>query len=127
MGHAAAFEGSMTKHLILLIVVVTSVNAVIFSSKGGCGSFLAVPLMFGWDIVKVCAGHLFADNHFYIVAATGSFLGACVLAILLAIIGAVARKKGRLVSPRTLAYLFIFGGLIYIGLSLLPYPQGPCF
>lgn len=117
----------MKKHVLLLILFVTPVNAVMLASKGGCGTFLALQLMFGWDIVRICAGHLFADNHFHVVAATGSLLGVCVLAMFLAIIAAVARKKGSLISPRRLAYLFILGGILYIGLSLLPYPEGPCF
>ena len=105
---------------------VTLANTVIFSLIGGCGFFYTVPMVVGWHIIRMCCGSFFADNHAHIVATVSAFLSACFLAGFLAAIAAAARKKGRLASQAGLASLFIIGGLLYIGLGLLRYPEGPC-
>jgi len=108
------------------MVIVTLVNAVLFTTRGGCGMFLALPLLAGWSIVAVFFGHFFADNHAHIVTVLGAFVSACFLAAALAVIAAAGRKAGRFASRRSLTALFIVGGLVYIALGLLNYPEGPC-
>jgi hypothetical protein len=77
MGYTIAGERAMKKHALLLVLFITPINAVIFSSKGGCGIFLALPLIAGWHLINMCCGPSFADNHSNIVAATGAVVGAC--------------------------------------------------
>jgi len=116
----------MKKNILLTMVIITLVNTVIFTTRGGCGMFLALPLLAGWSIVAVCFGHFFADNHVHLVTTVGAFVSACFLAVALAVIAAVGRKAGRFASRRSLTTLFIVGGLVYIALGLLNYPEGPC-
>lgn len=116
----------MKKHILFFVLLVTPVNAVIFETRTGCGTFLAVPLLLGMQMISSCCGERFANNHLYVVAATGSFVGACLVAALLAVGAAVLRKKGRLTSARSLVVLFVVVGILYIALSFLNYPQGPC-
>jgi hypothetical protein len=116
----------MKKYLIIFVLMVTPINAVIFTRRTGCGTFMAVPLLVGLQIVSSCCGERFADNHPYITAAAGSFVGACFVAALLTVIAAVLRKRGWLTSPFGLAVLFVVVAILYVALGFLNYPQGPC-
>ena len=116
----------MKKHVLLFILFVTPLNAIIFATRGGCGTFVAAPLLLGWHMMSFCLGGSYADNHLYLVAALASFTTACFVAAILGLIAVVLRKKGRLASPRSLTIVFVAVAVVYIGLGLLNYPQGPC-
>jgi hypothetical protein len=116
----------MKNHLLLFILLVTPVNTVLLVTRGGCGTFVAAPLLLGWHITSSILGKSFADRHTFLVAASGAFVTACFVAAIVGVIATILRKKGRLASARSLAILFVLAGVVYIGLGLLNYPQWPC-
>jgi len=112
---------------LLLVVSVALVNTIVFSAVPGCGTFRAVPLAIGWHLVDSVRGGLFADRHTHLVAAVSALLSACFLAVLMSILGLIARKMGWLASPQGLSKLLAGAAFIYVILGLLPIPVGPCF
>jgi hypothetical protein len=117
----------MKTQLLAVVVCVTLVNTLVFTVTSGCGILQGLPLALGWHVVSICLGAFFADNHAHIVAAVGALLGACFLAGLLWLVALTARKRGHLASRGSLAKLFTIGTVVYLVLSLLPIPIGPCF
>ena len=121
-----AHHTTMKKHLLLFILFVTPVNTVIFATRGGCGTFLAVPLLLGVHMISFCFGSFFAENHLYLVAALGALVAASLISVIVALIAVALRKTGHLTSRRSLTILFVVTALVYMSLGLLNYPQGPC-
>jgi hypothetical protein len=113
--------------LLVVVVCVTLVNTFVFTVMSGCGILQGVPLALGWHVVSICRGAFFADNHAHVVAAVSALLGACFLAGFLGLVALTARKRGHLASRASLAKMFTIGAVIYLVLSLLPIPIGPCF
>lgn len=117
----------MKTKLLLLIVCITVINTIIFSVVSGCGIFQAIPMILGWNLVALVRNPLFADHHAHIVAAAGALISALFLTGFLMLIVLVERKRGLTESQLSLNKLFIIGGVIYIVLSAVPIPFGPCF
>lgn len=116
----------MKKQLLLVIVCATLVNAVVFSVESGCAILQFLPMYLAWVVVNTCTNAFFADNHAHVVATVGALFSAGFLAGLLALVAIVARKRGLLVSQRSLTKMFAIGSFIYLLIGALPMPAGSC-